>query len=150
MPETRINPWVGKIPLKRKWQPTPGFLPGKSHGQRSLAGMQRDGHGVTKQQQHLDSIWKRPARVCKPHFTEETARHLVQVIQQESVSLGQRFRCPASPSKATSSHTFHFRKGNLAQKHNLLLTSLDEMWTAAWFVINLWSWYYELHTMNVQ
>ena len=30
--------WVGKIPWRRKWQPTPIFLPGKSHGQRSLAG----------------------------------------------------------------------------------------------------------------
>ena len=30
-------PWVGKIPWRRKWQPTPVFLPGKSHGQRSLA-----------------------------------------------------------------------------------------------------------------
>ena len=29
--------WVGKIPWRRKWQPTPVFLPGKSHGQRSLA-----------------------------------------------------------------------------------------------------------------
>ena len=34
----RFNPWVGKIPWSRKWQPTPVFLPGKSHGQRSLAG----------------------------------------------------------------------------------------------------------------
>ena len=31
-------PWVGKIPWRRKWQPTAVFLPGKSHGQRSLAG----------------------------------------------------------------------------------------------------------------
>ena len=30
--------WVGKIFWSRKWQPTPVFLPGKSHGQRSLAG----------------------------------------------------------------------------------------------------------------
>ena len=30
--------WVGKIPWSRKWQPTPVFLPGESHGQRSLAG----------------------------------------------------------------------------------------------------------------
>ena len=34
--ETWFNPWVGKIPWKREWQPTPVFLPGKSHGQRSL------------------------------------------------------------------------------------------------------------------
>jgi len=30
--------WVGKIPWRRAWQPTPVFLPGESYGQRSLAG----------------------------------------------------------------------------------------------------------------
>ena len=34
----RFNCWVGKISWRRKWQPTPVFLPGKSHGQRSLLG----------------------------------------------------------------------------------------------------------------
>ena len=34
----RFNPWVGKIPWSRKWQPAPVFLPGKFHGQRMLAG----------------------------------------------------------------------------------------------------------------
>ena len=33
-----FNPSVGKIPWRKKWQPTPVFLPGVSHGQRSLAG----------------------------------------------------------------------------------------------------------------
>ena len=33
-----FNPWVRKIPCRRKWQPTPIFLPGESHGQRSLVG----------------------------------------------------------------------------------------------------------------
>ena len=33
-----FDPWVGKIPQRRKWQPTSVFLPGKSHGQRSLVG----------------------------------------------------------------------------------------------------------------
>ena len=33
-----FNPWVRKIPWSRKWQPTPVFLPGESHGQRSLVG----------------------------------------------------------------------------------------------------------------
>ena len=32
----RYHPWVRKIPWKRAWQPTPVFLPGKPHGQRSL------------------------------------------------------------------------------------------------------------------
>jgi len=30
--------WVEKISWRRAWQPTPVFLPGESHGQRSLAG----------------------------------------------------------------------------------------------------------------
>ena len=33
-----FSPWVGKIPWKRKWQPTPVFFPGEFHGQRSLVG----------------------------------------------------------------------------------------------------------------
>ena len=33
-----FNPWVGKIPWRRKWQPTAVFLPGKFHGLRSLVG----------------------------------------------------------------------------------------------------------------
>ena len=33
-----FNPRVGKIPCRRKWQPTPGFLPPESHGQRNPAG----------------------------------------------------------------------------------------------------------------
>ena len=32
-----FEPWVGKIPWRRAWQPSPVFLPGESHGQRSLA-----------------------------------------------------------------------------------------------------------------
>ena len=38
MRRREFNPWVGKIPWRLKWQPTPVFLPGKPHGQRSLAG----------------------------------------------------------------------------------------------------------------
>ena len=33
-----LDPWVRNIPWRRKWQPTPVFLPGKSHEWRSLAG----------------------------------------------------------------------------------------------------------------
>ena len=34
----RFNTWIRKIPWRRKWQPTPLFLSGESHGQRILAG----------------------------------------------------------------------------------------------------------------
>ena len=39
-----FNPWVRKITWRRKCQPTLVFLPGKSHGQRSLAGYSPWGH----------------------------------------------------------------------------------------------------------
>ena len=47
--EMRFDTQVRKIPWRRKWQPTPVFLPGKFHGQKSLVdygpwGLQRVGH----------------------------------------------------------------------------------------------------------
>ena len=38
-----FDPWVRKMPWRRAWQPTPVFLPEKSHGQRSLAGYSSTG-----------------------------------------------------------------------------------------------------------
>ena len=51
-----FNPWVRKIPWRRKWQPTPVFLPGKSHEHRSLADSsprdcKRVGHDLSTEQQ---------------------------------------------------------------------------------------------------
>ena len=43
----RSNPWVREIPWRRKWQPTPVFLPGKSHGRGAW---QVTVHGVAKSQ----------------------------------------------------------------------------------------------------
>jgi len=39
-----FDPWVGKIPWRRAWQPTVVFFPGESHGQRSLAGYSPRGY----------------------------------------------------------------------------------------------------------
>ena len=38
-----FDPWLGTIPWRRKWQCTPVFFPGKSHGQRSLEGYNPQG-----------------------------------------------------------------------------------------------------------
>ena len=48
-----FNPWVWRIPWRIKWQPTPGFLPGKSHGQRGA--WQATIHRVAKSQTQLNS-----------------------------------------------------------------------------------------------
>ncbi|CAI9171432.1 unnamed protein product [Rangifer tarandus platyrhynchus] len=34
--DVRFDPWVGKIPWRKKWQPAPVFLPGGSRGRKSL------------------------------------------------------------------------------------------------------------------
>ena len=43
----RFHPWVRKITWRRVWQATPVFLPGESHGQRSLEGYSPWGHEVS-------------------------------------------------------------------------------------------------------
>ena len=43
----RFDPWIGKISWRRKWQPTPVLLPGKSHGQNEPGELQS--MGVTKE-----------------------------------------------------------------------------------------------------
>ena len=48
----RFDPWVRKIPWRRKWQPTVVFLPGKSHGQRSLAGYSAWGYKESDMTEH--------------------------------------------------------------------------------------------------
>ena len=59
---------VRKIPWRRKWQPTPVFIPGKSHGQGSLAvyspwGCKRVGYNLTaKQQRTTSAIMSSPNR----------------------------------------------------------------------------------------
>ena len=52
----RFNPWVRKIPWRRKWQPTPVFLPRKSHEQRSQVAYSPCGwvgHDLATKQQQL-------------------------------------------------------------------------------------------------
>ena len=49
----RFNPSVGKIPWRRKWQPTPVVFPGKFHGQKNLTATV---HKVTKSRTRLKQL----------------------------------------------------------------------------------------------
>ena len=57
-----LDPWIGKIPWRRTWKPTPVFLPRESHGERSLVSYspwgckELDMTEATKQQQLLPRI----------------------------------------------------------------------------------------------
>ena len=67
-----FHPWVGKIPWRMKWQPTPVFLPGESQGQGSLVGCrvwdhtESDTTKVTQQQQ----LSKKPVRSVMSNFLQ--------------------------------------------------------------------------------
>ena len=63
-----FDPWIRKIPWRREWLPTPVFLPGESHGQRSLVGTV---HGVTKSQTRLNDL----------HFPFYTPNKFLQKLQ---------------------------------------------------------------------
>ena len=59
MQETQFSPWVGKILWRRKSQPTPVLLPGKSHGQRSMVSYSPWGHKESDTTERLHFPWKK-------------------------------------------------------------------------------------------
>ena len=52
----RFDPWVEQTPWRREWQPTPVFLPGEFHAQRSLVGYSSWGHKELDTTQQLTHI----------------------------------------------------------------------------------------------
>ena len=84
MQEMWFSPWVGKIPWRRKWQPTPVFLRGEVHGRRSLVNYSPEGHkeSDTTERLTLSDI----ANV----FTETESRELGLFITNDHGKLGER------------------------------------------------------------
>ena len=62
-------PWVGKMPWRRKWHPTPVFLTGKSHGRRSLVGYSPQGRKEFNMTERLHFHFH-----CAPVFPAEAQR----------------------------------------------------------------------------
>ena len=66
----KFDPWVRKISWRRAWQPTPVFLPGESHRQRSLVGYslwgpkESDRAEVTLARIALDIQWRQQVNGC--------------------------------------------------------------------------------------
>ena len=71
--ETWFDTWVRKITWREKWQPIPKSLPGKSHGQRSLAGCSPWGH-------------KGPDMTKHTHTHTHTHTHLLWLKRDKEVS----------------------------------------------------------------
>ena len=66
-----FDPWVRKIPWRRKWQPTPVFLPGESHGQRNLVGPW--GRKESDTTEWLHSLILRLSRMSSVSFKTESS-----------------------------------------------------------------------------
>ena len=64
----RFDPWVGKIPWRRKWQPTPVFWPRKSHGQRNLVGYSPLGHKELDMTVHIRAHSPFLVQMVGPHL----------------------------------------------------------------------------------
>ena len=85
--ETWVRSWVGEIPWKRKWQPTPVFLPRKSHGQRSLVGYSLWGWKVwhdwtythSSRSEYL-SISSASEQFCNPHDLPSTPQQWIGTL----------------------------------------------------------------------
>ena len=91
-----FSPWVGKIPWRRKWQPTPVFFPGKSYGRRNLAGYspwgRRVGHRRPPQFSPLEgavhSSLRKPKEghrcsVCSSHPVSGKCKQWTKLNRQE-------------------------------------------------------------------
>ena len=59
------NPWVRKMPWSREWLPTPVFLPGEFHGQRSLVGYSQWGHKESDLTEHHRLGFNFPLTISK-------------------------------------------------------------------------------------
>ena len=71
---TQLSDWTdwGKIPWRRKWQPTPVFLPGESHGQRSFTGYSPQGCKMLDTTEWLKPPTTTPIRLlCSPDLPKQ-------------------------------------------------------------------------------
>ena len=75
--EIGFAPWVRKIPWRRAWQPTPVFLPGESHGQRSLAGCNPLGRKDLDTTEATELAYK-PSELDMTEVTQHTLRHFTE------------------------------------------------------------------------
>ena len=151
----KFDPWVRKVPWRRKWQPTPVFLPGKSHGQRS----KRCNQATKQQQTSTDSSNITMQTQYLPHLTSHKAAFLIFHIyyiawplcppqgskQSPLTSNSGSLSLPHSPKPAAKAHwlsTLSFPSGPLCPLSlcysKALKFSFPFCW-AAWHVSLSWT-----------
>ena len=128
-----VRSWVGKIPWRRKWQPTAVFLLGKSHGQRNLAGdslwgRRKVGHNHT----HTLPIFQVSYNILvaltilKKHLWASLLQNKI-VVDWPLKNIG--LKC-TGPHKWSTQGLFFFSNNKLLQDYTLwLVESMEELWT---------------------
>ena len=92
MQETWFSPWIGKIPKRRAWHPTPVLSPGKSHGQRRPVGHCPWGHEESDTTEHLARRDRtRVACIAGRLFTFRATREALSLTFPQMVSLLSSF-----------------------------------------------------------
>ena len=105
-----FSPWVRKICWRKKWEPTPLFLPEKSHGQRSLVGYSPGGR------RELDMTEQLHTHTCAGLYSKHWGRHFICYYTDEETE-AHRLKGLA---KVTSKEVSH--------RHYLGATSLPVPW----------------------
>ena len=91
MQEHGFDPWVRKIPCRRKWQPIPVFLPGISHGERSLVAYSswvQKKSGMTERLNNNSNSYFLWTLKCLFPGGSETVKHLSTIRETQARSLG--------------------------------------------------------------
>ena len=117
----RFNPWVGKIPWRRKWQPASVFLPGESHEKRYLVGYTPWGGKESDMTEHTctHSVWKATSVGGKSLFLDCLALEIFTgaIVAAQVFNLGFLIECPAleflSGRKANCQETTGFLAAHL-------------------------------------
>ena len=129
MHETRFDPWVRKIPWRRARQPTPGSLPGESHGWRSLASYSPWGREGSETTERLSTHtyfchevpqagWLKTVKIHCLMFWRLEAQIFVQYFSlKETRSIGKTISVRAS--KSYQGH-YGVSKGKRNQRYSVL------------------------------
>ena len=113
----RLDPWVRKIPWRKRWQPTPVFLPGKSHGQRSLvATVHRVSQGKTWLSMHASHL------VCSDDQINTIPISLSKDVQKSFLEI------LGAPYHVLTHKNFEFVEFSLVGRADGLLRSEAHLW----------------------
>ena len=94
----RLNPWVGEISWRRAWQSCPVFLPGESHGQKSMVGYSPQGHKESYMTEatwnaHTQFYWALATRIVIPASNLNTFLEKNQLLPAINNLLWIRVSC---------------------------------------------------------